>query len=245
MTEELKLQIDPILYDHVYEKTVETEALESTLVNITHLLFASNLALGGLRKVLEDAKAKYGNPLLMLITDTTSVNALDYYTALITVTATETAKLRINITIARNVTTRTLDTELNEWVTSHKSKLVSIIASDDGTGILHCVPKGESFGPMEFRSGLFTQFIETLSGEFNDLVKHLTDFDTTNLSTSDEWVNAFLSRMATNRISNPVAINYGQITPWHFLGWDMSDMDDYLIRRYLGQPLDKIEINLG
>lgn len=239
MSEELKLDIHPTVYDHVYEKTLETNAIESTLINITHLLLSLKPNLASIKQFMEDVTTKFEVPTLMFLTDTQANNGLDYYSGLIALSLTETKKVAFSFVIQRSIHTRVYIEESMDWIAGMKSKRIRMTAVIEDDGTLHCEPVGDAFGPREFRNGLFTQFIDTLAAEFSDVPKLLANFDLSAVDSKEEFVSKFLGSMATNRIDNPNAVNNGQAAPWHFIGWNTGLVTDTLAQLYL-KPEDEI-----
>ena len=232
MFEMKAVEVLPIPYKYVHERTDEVIGIESTLMNVGLVFRDTDIDLDRLAKHLINARNEdmAEIPTLLMSTDTSSMNMLNYYQGFIAISMTENDHPVIGIMIGQCIQTRVFLG--GEWVEGWAEKEIQITLALIPNQPLSLEVSGADFKPEDLTSGGLLEFANTLAMELAEYSKRLPLWEDRETVTQHVFLKETLSTLAQNRINNDKIGIHGAYAPWNLICWGKGLVIDQLKSRF-------------
>lgn len=226
------VEVLPIPYKYVHERTDEVIGIESILMNVGLVFRNADIDLERLAKHLIDARNKNMAeiPTLLMSTDTSSMNMLNYYQGFIAVSMTENDHPVIGIMIGQCIQTRVFME--GDWVEGWVEKEIQMTLTLIPDQPLCLEVSGSDFKPEDLTSGGLLEFVNTLTMELAEYSKRLPNWTDRETVTQHVFLKETLTTLAQNRINNENIGIQGTYAPWNLICWGKGLEIDQLKSRF-------------
>ena len=217
------LEIKPVVYEVRHEQTPELAGKESVLINYGLMLKNSEVSLEKLKKHFETANA-HGltkKPTWIMKFDTRWMNALDYFTGVITISQDKDGYPRICAYTSRSTQKREYSEDAEDWIETvvTRSIEVSLLLNDKPV----IKPFGSGFDPKDLGDAELVKIMVQTCVQLKEAIERLPVFE----SEIDElsYRTATLSSLAGNTL--------GGVLLWNLDSWDVEHNRHYISFKYV------------
>ena len=223
MMEIKELEIKPVVYDVRHEQTPDLAGKESVLINYGLMLKNSEISLEKLQSHFTSANA-HGltkKPTWVMKFDTRWMNALDYYTGIITISQDKAGLPRICCYTHRTVKGRTYSDDVRDWLETLTTRTIELSLTLNDQPVIQ--PFGSGFDPSDLGDPELVKIMVQTCKQLKEAIDRLPVFE--KAITETDYRTATLSALAGD--------TFGSVLLWNLDSWDIEHNRPYITSKYV------------
>lgn len=217
------LEIKPVVYEVRHEQTVDLAGKESVLINYGLMLKNSGVSLEKLKNHFESAKT-HGltkKPTWVMKFDTRWMNALDYYTGMITISQDKAGLPRICCYTSRSVKGRTYNDTVMDWVESITTRTIELSMVLNDQPVIRAF--GSGFDPSDLGDVELVKIMIQTCEQLKEAIERLPVFE----------VEITEATYRTTTLGSLAGDKLGSVLLWNLDSWDIEHNQPYITTKYV------------
>lgn len=223
MMEINELEIKPVVYDVRHEQTPDLAGKESVLINYGLMLKNSGISLEKLKDHFTSAN-NHGltmKPTWVMKFDTRWMNALDYFTGIITISQDKAGLPRICCYVSRSVKGRSYNDDLLDWFETLTTRTIELSVVLNQQPVIRAF--GSGFDPSDLGDVELVKIMAQTCKQLKEAIERLPVFE--GEITEAAYRIATLTALAGNEI--------GSVLLWNLDSWDIEHNQPYITSKYV------------